>query len=365
MFRIEMLPARRGDALWIEYGDPAAPYGILIDAGTSAAYPVVRDRILRHTRASRPFELFIVTHVDTDHIGGALRLLADGRPGLEPRDTWVNVWRHLEPDIRADRLGPIDGEIFSTLLEESEWRWNAAFSGEAVVVPDVGPLPVRCLPGGMRLTLLSPGPGQLARLRRDWRDVVRNAGLDPDRPEQAREALRALAARKGIQPDRLGTRPDLTALARSQFVPDSSPANGSTIAVLAEFDGQAVLLAGDGFADVLTANVRRLAQERGGGKLAVDAFKLPHHGSQHNVSIDLLSAVSCSRYLFSTNGTSFGHPDQAAVARVILKGGPDPVLLFNYLTDVNAVWDDPRLRRKFGYQTVYPERDTSGLTVAL
>ena len=166
MFRIEMLPAGRGDALWIEYGDPAAPHAVLIDAGTPPTYKIIRDRILEHTQAFRRFELFIVTHVDTDHIGGALRLLADGTPGLEPGETWVNVWRHLEPDTREDRLGPIDGEILSTLLDDAGWHWNKAFSGEAVVVPDQGPLPARQLPGGMTLTLLSPGPGQLAK--RGW-----------------------------------------------------------------------------------------------------------------------------------------------------------------------------------------------------
>ena len=33
VFRIEMLPARQGDALWIEYGAPDDPARVLIDAG--------------------------------------------------------------------------------------------------------------------------------------------------------------------------------------------------------------------------------------------------------------------------------------------------------------------------------------------
>ena len=41
--------------------------------------------------------------------------------------------------------------------------------GGAVAVPAKGPLPVVDLPGGPTLTLLSPGPKQLAALRRTWR----------------------------------------------------------------------------------------------------------------------------------------------------------------------------------------------------
>ena len=34
LFRVEMLPARQGDCLWIEWGDAQHPYRALIDAGT-------------------------------------------------------------------------------------------------------------------------------------------------------------------------------------------------------------------------------------------------------------------------------------------------------------------------------------------
>jgi beta-lactamase superfamily II metal-dependent hydrolase len=366
MFRIEMLPAQQGDALWIEYGDPAAPNRVLIDVGTPPTYKVVKDRILRPTQASRSFELLIVTHIDTDHIGGTLRLLADGASGLEPGEIWFNAWCHLEADTADDRLGPIDGEILSGLLDRAGWCWNGAFSGGAAVVTAEAPLPTYELAGGMTLTLLSPGPEQLLDLKRKWIRVVQDAGLDPGQPGRAQEILKSLAARKGVRLDRLGDEQiDVRKLAESSFVPDRAVANGSTIAVLAEFDGRSVLLTGDGFADVIAANVRRLVQARGRQKLAVDAFKLSHHGSRHNLNTDLLSLLSCSRYLFSTNGAIFGHPDREAVARVIVEGGTDPTLFFNYRTQMNAVWDDPRLMREFEYKVMYPAGDIPGLTVEL
>lgn len=224
MFRIEMLPAGRGDALWIEYGDPAAPNAILVDAGTSPTYEVVKQRILGHAATSGTFELFIVTHIDTDHVGGALPLVADDTPALEPGEIWVNVWRHLQADTGGDRLGAVDGEILSALLDRAGWRWNETFGGGAALAPDKGPLPAWRLPGGMTLTLLSPGPAQLRNLSRNWRRVVQDAGLDPAQPRQSEQALKALAARRGIRPERLGHRLDVRNLSESSCVPDRSPA---------------------------------------------------------------------------------------------------------------------------------------------
>ena len=44
-FRIEMLPARHGDALWIEYGTPARTRRILIDGGPLTAYADLSSRL--------------------------------------------------------------------------------------------------------------------------------------------------------------------------------------------------------------------------------------------------------------------------------------------------------------------------------
>jgi beta-lactamase superfamily II metal-dependent hydrolase len=365
MFRIERLPAQQGDALWIEYGDPAAPHRVLIDAGTSPTAAIVRERILALAPADRRFDLLVVTHIDTDHVGGVLRLLADP-PDVEFSDVWFNAWRHLEAVPESSRLGPIDGEILSVLLDHAGWPWNDAFGAGPVMVPADGPLPSRVLPGGMRLTLLSPGPGQLLDLKHAWAEVVQRAGLDPADPEGARALLDARAARKGVRLDRLGGGEiDVEARADAPFEPDRAEANGSTIAVLAEFEGASAILAGDGFPEVIARNVARLLRERDTRRLAIDAFKLPHHGSRYNVSNDLLSLVSCGRYLFSSSGAIFGHPDEEAVARVVLYGGPDPELLFNYRSDHSARWDSRELRSRFGYRTTYPPDGAQGLVVDL
>jgi len=201
MFRIEMLPAEQGDALFIEYGSASSPHRVLIDAGVRKTSGLVRERIGELPASKRHFDLLIVTHVDSDHIGGIPKLLDDTSLGVTFDDVWFNGWRHLQPD----RLGPVEGEIFSAQLDKREWDWNAAFDEKAVVVRPTGRLPKRELPGGMTLTLLSPTVHRLEVLRDEWKKVVEEAHLEAGVQD---ENLAEAARRKGI-PDLLGDRLDV------------------------------------------------------------------------------------------------------------------------------------------------------------
>jgi glyoxylase-like metal-dependent hydrolase (beta-lactamase superfamily II) len=61
----------------LEYGSERRPHHILIDGGTGPTYDFLRARIRRIPERQRRFELLIVTHVDSDHIQGIVRVLQD------------------------------------------------------------------------------------------------------------------------------------------------------------------------------------------------------------------------------------------------------------------------------------------------
>jgi beta-lactamase superfamily II metal-dependent hydrolase len=356
MFRIEMLPAEQGDALFIEYGSARSPRRVLIDAGVRKTSGLVKARIEELPANKRHFDLLIVTHVDSDHIGGIPKLLADTSLGVTFDDVWFNGWRHLQPD----RLGPVEGEIFSAQLDKLGWNWNAAFDEKAVVVRASGRLPKRELPGGMTLTLLSPTVQRLEVLRDEWKKVVEEAGLEAGVQD---ENLEDAARRRGI-PDLLGDRLDVQKLADEPLLPDRAPANGSTIAVLAEFDDKSCLLTGDAHPDVFEEGLKRLCNDRRKERIAVTALKVPHHGSRFNVSKGALDLIETNQFLFSTNGTSTQHPHLEGVARTVIRGG-EPTLYFNYKVETTVPWDDRRLQQKHTFRAVYPEAGTNGLTVDL
>jgi beta-lactamase superfamily II metal-dependent hydrolase len=353
MLKLEMLAAGHGDCLWLEYGDPAHPRRVLIDGGTKSTYARALHPKLRGLSADqRPFELMVVTHIDADHIAGSLELLSDAAADFHPREIWFNGFRHL-PGEAPKTLGPVQGELLTTRILASKVPWNGAFGEAAVVVPAAGPLPRVELEGGLVLTLLSPTPDRLANLKRQWEDAVREAGLDPERKAAEEAATAAGFELLGGEP------PDVDALAQSPFSEDTAAPNGSSIALLAEFEGRRLLLAADAHPGVLKASLDRLAAV---GKTRLDACKLSHHGSKANTSPALLHALDCPVYLFSTNGDYFKHPDREAVARVIKLGGLKPSLHFNYRTDYNTCWDSKPLRDEYGYSTVFPTGEM-GLTL--
>jgi len=361
MFRIEMFPALHGDCIWIEYGQESKPLLILIDGGPMPTYDFLRNRIERVSNELRRFELMVITHVDADHIESIVKLLNVQELDFEVGDIWFNAWKHLLPANR-DELGPVQGEYVSALIQQHGLPWNKAFNHGPVVAPEGADPPSIDLPGGMKLTLLSPDTGRLARLAPEWAKAVRAAGLEPG---VAKEALEDLSKRKKYHPpDELGTgRFDIKALADAPFQSDRTPPNGSSIAFLAEYQGKSCMFLGDAHAPVLVDAIERLLAHRGEEKLRVDAIKLPHHGSRNNVSRELIELLDCPRYLVSTNGNIFEHPDAEAIARIIKYGGRSPGIFFNYLSNTTRIWKEASIRT--GLRVHFPDEGESGIIIEL
>jgi len=342
MFRIEMLPAQDGDCLWIEYGeaDPSTHRRVLIDAGRPGTARVLRRKIRSLPEGRRRFELLVLTHVDSDHVGGAAELLADKAPGLSFGDIWFNGYKHV-----SDELGPVEAERLTSLLEKGRLPWNERFSGKAVTL-DGGPPRTEVLDGGLRLTILGPTRKRLAELAPEWEKTVVAAGLVPGRGAPPKRT-------KDEPEDTLGDE-SVEGLARERFDGDKTSANGSSIALLAEYGGRRILLGGDTYAPDLLAALERIEPE---AQVRVDAFKLPHHGSKANLNVPLLQKLSCPRYLVSTSGARFRHPDAVTIARVLMHGGRRPKLFFNYQSKFNRRWESD--------DSTYPPEGEAGLAVDL
>jgi hypothetical protein len=341
IFRLEMLAGREGDCLVLAYGNPRRPRRVMIDGGRAATYRANLRRFADLTRTERTFELLVISHVDRDHIEGALRMLDDPAFPITFRDIWFNGYDHLQ-DADLETFGAIQGERLSALLLERRLPWNAAFRQRSVEIARA-PRPIR-LAGGLTLRLLSPDRAKLESLVPRWEKECRAAGLIPG------AAARRPPAPEGFE--RMGPI-DIEQLAATPFVPDRTPPNGASIVVLAEYRGRRILLGADSHADLLARSLQSLA-DADGGRLRLDAFKLPHHGSRYNVSRELLELVDCRRYLVSTNGSYFGHPHPEAMARVIAFGGTDFELVFNYRSDPALIWDNPAWQDRYGYRTTYP-----------
>jgi beta-lactamase superfamily II metal-dependent hydrolase len=361
MLTIELLPARQGDAIWITWGDEASPHRMMIDMGTEGVGKAVRERILALPEASRRFDLLVITHVDRDHIGGVLTCLAeaDPVPGLRISDVWFNGFQHLNGEVvrsSLEPMGPAQGERLSAWLRGQ--AWNKEFRGGPVQrVPEEEP-PTVTLHDGLKLTILGPTPDRLKAFIPKWKEEVQKA-LEKGTLTEVSPGLEAMGPKV---PPILETPQDLELLAETHNTPDGSEANGSSIALMLEYDGKRVILAGDAFSGDLVAAIESLGRE---GRLAVDAFKLPHHGSKKNVFRDLVESVDCQRWVFSTDGTQFRHPDPVALARVVTYSTVRPPhVAFNVPSKFNGWWDNDDWRAMYGYTTEYGSGE-QGLTLSL
>lgn len=353
MLRVEMLPAAHGDSLWIEYGDAKEPCRVLVDGGPGFTYEALRWRILSLPQSARHFELLIVTHIDGDHIEGIIKLLQDETLGCTIDDIWFNDWKQIEhlpghKDLEPI-LGPLQGEFLGALISQrTHQTWNGPWDGGLISVPSTGNLPNHVLPGGLRLTLLSPGLVELVELRKEWNKVVTDAGFSPGDREAA---LKQLSRRKRLGPpaERLGDEDVASSV-------DNSVANGSSIAVLIEFDGRRILLAADAFATRLRESLDRWRNQEDVSSVVLDAFKLPHHGSKKNLTPQLLENIRCRNYLISTSGAQFDHPDPETIDLLLVNHNHRgrARLHFNYRTVATATWANAVDQEQRSYEAYYP-----------
>jgi beta-lactamase superfamily II metal-dependent hydrolase len=323
--RFLALGAGNGDCLVLEYGTAGTRHRIIVDGGVESTYSELK-RVL-DSSGEVDSTLFVVTHIDSDHIGGTIRFVEDKEQLGKVSDFWFNGQRQLF-DSGTEKMGVKQGDRLSRLLGENNVPWNVAFQEGTVSLSSENAPVVVNLNDDAKLTVLSPGAAQLDMLRVHWDvEVAKLDGLPISQ-------LAAPATPSGLErmgPSSINIRQTATAVTKL----DRAVANGSSIAFLFEFAGKKVLLASDAFPSVLVDAGRKLA---GGNPVPVDVFKLAHHGSALNTTTELLRMYPAQTYIFSTNGSVHGHPDDEAIARVVLQN-PQANLLFNYANEGFKRWE--------------------------
>lgn len=361
-FRIEMLPAKHGDALLVEYGDEDRTRRILIDGGPLSAYPAIDARLSKLPPGDQTVELLVVTHVDTDHVEGIIRLMAMPEQDwpIYVKEVWFNGWRHIE---EARDLGGREGEFMSALIHNRiNDRWNTRFKGNAVLCGALDDDEVK-LDGEMKLTMLSPDSAALAALLKDWKKKLDQWELEPGDLDAAWDQLVEESkfhpgAELTLGPD------DLTEKLRKLLKGiDPSAANGSSIGFLAGFGQKSCLFLGDAHMDVVCSSLMRLGYSKE-KPLRANAVKVSHHGSKNNITKEFLELVDAEHWLFSSNGERHKHPDREAVEAVIQGAIRKPTLWFNYRSAFTEIWEN-EAQPNSRYTTRYPEQGKEGIEVEL
>lgn len=342
-----MFPASEGDCFLITYGEEGSLKRVLVDGGRKATYKILLDHLPASERA---LELMVISHVDRDHIEGALELLLDEDAGFEFEDIWFNAYRHLNWTPGLEDFGAVQGEKLGRAIERRNLPWNKAFGGAPVRIENGMPI-VKELAGGLKLTLLSPDAAKLLALEPVWEAECAAAGLDPREVNPSEDERRAVTS-----PDEaietFGSTLEETAAEATRE--DSAIPNGSSIAFIVDYDGKRVLFAADAHPGLVVQSLKALGEPL---PIDFDLVKLSHHGSQANTTPALVGAIRSARFLVSTNGSYFGHPDDSAIARVLVTRMDEPkTLIFNYAQAKTTPWDQSATRKtKYNYGCTFPE----------
>ena len=313
MFALTAVQAFFGDSLLVEYGDPGSPRYVLIDGGPAHTYEKHLSSVLQRLKqAGRDLDLMVLSHVDTDHVTGLLDLIADVRGGNAAslpsiKALWHNSFAStIDPNgALAPRLRAMLATAGAQSMAQSAIAINGIAEGHQLRTQALA-VPIPLNPGfddsvimaetagapwkskNLELTVVGPTEPNLQALRTDWEDWLTE------------------------NEDALNNTDHPYVMANS----DRSIPNLSSIQLLAKADGKTMLLTGDGRSDHLVQALKQAGLLDAGGKMHVDLLKLPHHGSDRNVTKTFFKKITADIYVASADGKD-DNPDLATLIWIV------------------------------------------------
>jgi beta-lactamase superfamily II metal-dependent hydrolase len=282
-----------GDCLLVSYKpepDLTTQY-MIVDAGFSQTYHrTLANFVRRFVSGGERIDLFVLTHTDNDHLGGAIPFLKEFGSSVVDQ-FWMN---HAPIDFNVDNGGPVGVAqgigLRDYLITNQKLHTAPVVAGQ------------RHQFGELTVSILSPDAAQYERLLTKW--------------EAHETAVKSRA--QAVASTTNDHRVPIEQLIQRSFIPDASWSNRSSIAFLLTIGRFNGLFMGDAHADVVAASLRDMGYSEQ-NPVQVDFMKVSHHGSKGNSSDNLLSFINCQHYLISTNGVNqHGLPHKEALARVVM-----------------------------------------------
>ena len=236
-FRLTMYPATDGDCLLLTWGRSARLHHALVDLGRGSTYKAVKPVL----QSLENIELFVMSHVDADHIAGAIPMVREPAAPFAPRRVWYNSRPQLvaakDRHPILEPFGARQGEKLARGIVKFDWPWNVEFVSEVVSTDSLEARQPIELEEGLTIRLLSPNDAALVDLLPVWDDELRLAKIRPFDPDDEEDPV-------GPRFEPLGVL-NVDHLLEEPYRGDATKTNASAIAFVAEFGGKRVLLAAD------------------------------------------------------------------------------------------------------------------------
>ncbi len=318
MVKLTMFQAGQGDFFWLAYGEENDLHHILIDSGEKSTSAQYRGTLSAIKNRNQLVDAVIFTHIDNDHIMGALRALADMSEEELPviRAVYFNTGNAI---CNMQEITKKDKPEEMPLVESGSGQYSVKGALSLCQLLDAKGLRNVLkeytiqgdriyLSGGAELDIISPGRKELEKYILEWDKEAKQSEKSGG---QCRTDGPATECRKNIE-DCLD----------SVYVEDSSPTNGSSLAFIFQYESVRIAFLGDAYPSVCADGIKKFFKEG----VEVDMIKLAHHGSGANISDELLELIRSERYLLSTTGKKL---PKCLWARLV-KSGRRTVVYCNY-----------------------------------
>ena len=393
---VKIYPAKNGDCFLVSFGENTEEkMHLLIDCGYVETFQkYLKNDLIEIAKSGGTVEKLILTHIDADHIQGAIRLLKDNNTEkfITIKEVWHNTYRHLseqqegEIDVKQERIlqqiirrgypqneskqgeqeiSAEQGTTVGALLLQGKYSWNGDFNNQAVCIEQKSKVELNL---DANIYLLSPDKQKLGKLKNLWSDELKRYGSNFNSGssqlyDDAFEML--LSWEKGkakVAPKRISAAKDtLEELLTTPFNEDDTATNGSSIAFVLQVQNKKLLFLADAHPDLIVHSLNEYQNE---GTIIFDLIKVSHHGSFGNISRELLNKIDSERYLISTNGQKNNHPDKETISQIITrKADFHRKLYFNYITANSKYFDREDWMEKYNYSIHYLDQQPYTLTL--
>lgn len=328
---IQFLHASHGDCIFLRHEQDGKNFNLLIDGGPAETFgdlygyaKPLRSLLEELKDKGECIDLLVITHVDDDHIGGILAAMSldDYLPSLV-KEFWFNSYALISSEyenanIAKNEVTGIAGAETKTSISQGvtlEEKLNQLNWFNQAIHNEMSPIIRSELE--LEFTILSPSRRTLQRLGRAWEREY----PPPDKATAKKESDHKLPFSNFLNGDR--------------FKSDRSVPNGSSIAFILKVGELRLLFLADSYAATVERKLKNLDYSPS-NPLQCSIVKISHHGSKGNTSQTLLSLISSDKYVISTDGSIFGHPDKRTIAR-ILNAHKDNHVYFNYESTLKSL----------------------------
>lgn len=353
---VHFLPARAGDCFVLEFDNKNC---ILIDCGYPATYKEELKPLLQKlAKAGCRISLMIITHVDEDHISGAVTFIEENGDADHPQVIHVDeIWHNgifnvvmnsevflkheaeyvpenilreckskcgiLKKQFQGESgiIAAKKAKMFETLCARLHYPINSTFGNGCVLRGS------RHYFDDCEIQILSPGIRELENFQRVLdKELIRIFGKDYlwNRTEEFQELLELIAKYRGMDEPGTFTMQQISAgpgdiekwIGMSNLA-RMNETNCASIVVAIGYKGLKLLFMGDSESELWQEQLEPY----------YDLIKVSHHGST-KPNLAWMQGTTAKGLLISTSGQGYRHPEDDFLARAMM--GEFESLYFNY-----------------------------------